>query len=56
MVWSELYGFNLNLMSEELKNKASANAKHFRYLSRALTFQRNRKGPEELDYLKHYSP
>jgi hypothetical protein len=42
-------------MSVELKNKASASAKHFRYLSRAETFQRNRKGPEELDYLKHYS-
>lgn len=40
----------------ELKNKLSANAKHFRYLSRAETFHRNRKGVEELDYLKYYNP
>jgi hypothetical protein len=43
-------------MSDPLKNKLSANAKHFRLLSRAETFQRNRKSVEELDYLKYYSP
>lgn len=33
-------------MSAELKNKLNANAKHFRYLSRAETFHRNRKSIE----------
>ena len=33
-------------MSAELKNKLNANAKHFRYLSRAETFHRNRKNVE----------
>lgn len=42
-------------MSLELKNKLNANAKHLRYLSRAETFNRNRKNVEELDYLKYYS-
>lgn len=33
-------------MSEVLKNKLSANAKHFRFLNRAETFHRNRKTAE----------
>lgn len=33
-------------MSEVLKNKLSANAKHFRFLNRAETFHRNRKTVE----------
>lgn len=41
-------------MSGELKNKLNANAKHFRYLSRADTFNRNRKFVDDVDYLKYY--